>query len=273
MNSQACLLCGKTLSRIRVGSGEDFCCRDHRDQYRLRRGMDRLGQGKKPSGVIPPGDLFKPLTAAAASIPAEPRIHDARMSTRLQHPGPQPIPSRIVTRIPAAGILRELLPHAPRQAQAREFQILRLAKPNRLTLRIAARESIKPRRVKYATLSGFTAKKGVTPRVSLHVKFRLPRVEVWRYGGTSVAAPHLVWQEAPIHPTPRNLAPSPRTLSVGREFPEAHARTVHLEIRRAQTTPTFVPLAHRPADWAAAHRIAAAPFVPQDPAVPPTAEE
>src|SRR5215472_3982605 len=42
MNGRTCLLCGKSLPRIWVGAGEDFCSREHRNQYQLRRGMDRL---------------------------------------------------------------------------------------------------------------------------------------------------------------------------------------------------------------------------------------
>jgi len=42
MNGRTCQLCGKPLSRFTVGSGGDFCSREHRNQYRLRAGMDRL---------------------------------------------------------------------------------------------------------------------------------------------------------------------------------------------------------------------------------------
>jgi hypothetical protein len=41
MSARTCLLCGKPLSRIWVGAG-DFCSREHGNQYRLKRGMDRL---------------------------------------------------------------------------------------------------------------------------------------------------------------------------------------------------------------------------------------
>src|SRR5438874_7280748 len=50
--SKNCLLCAKPLSRIRVGGGEDFCSREHRNQYRLRRGMDRLLEANKVANVM-----------------------------------------------------------------------------------------------------------------------------------------------------------------------------------------------------------------------------
>src|ERR1051325_6875089 len=51
MNPRTLLLCGKSLSRIWVGAGEDFCSREHRNQYRLRRGMDRLLEANKVASL------------------------------------------------------------------------------------------------------------------------------------------------------------------------------------------------------------------------------
>jgi hypothetical protein len=52
MSAKVCLFCGKTLSRIWSGAGEDFCSREHRNQYRLRRGMDRLHEANKVANVM-----------------------------------------------------------------------------------------------------------------------------------------------------------------------------------------------------------------------------
>jgi hypothetical protein len=52
MGAKTCLLCGKALSRIWSGAGEDFCSREHRNQYRLRRGMDRLQEANKVASVM-----------------------------------------------------------------------------------------------------------------------------------------------------------------------------------------------------------------------------
>ena len=49
MSARICLLCGKTLVRIRVCAGGDFCSREHRNQYQLRRGMDCLAEANKVS--------------------------------------------------------------------------------------------------------------------------------------------------------------------------------------------------------------------------------
>ena len=36
MTARTCQLCGKPLSRLRVGGDGDFCSREHRNQHRLR---------------------------------------------------------------------------------------------------------------------------------------------------------------------------------------------------------------------------------------------
>ena len=52
MNAKSCLLCGKPLSRLRVGGDGDFCSREHRNQHRLRRGMDRLEEANKVTSLM-----------------------------------------------------------------------------------------------------------------------------------------------------------------------------------------------------------------------------
>src|SRR5271169_1145348 len=52
MNARTCQLCGKPLSRFAVGSGGDFCSREHRNQYRLRLGMDRLMETDKVASLM-----------------------------------------------------------------------------------------------------------------------------------------------------------------------------------------------------------------------------
>jgi hypothetical protein len=52
MNARTCQLCGKPLSRFAVGSGGDFCSREHRNQYRLRLGMDRLMEANKVASLM-----------------------------------------------------------------------------------------------------------------------------------------------------------------------------------------------------------------------------
>jgi hypothetical protein len=63
MSAKACRLCGKSLGRIRVGTDGDFCSHEHRNQYRLRQGMDRLMEAntvanlmrrrERPKSIVP----------------------------------------------------------------------------------------------------------------------------------------------------------------------------------------------------------------------------
>jgi hypothetical protein len=83
MAARTCLLCGKPLSRIRAGTTEDFCSQEHRNQYRLRQGMDRLLEANKVASVmrrrespkqIPAGQLRSPGPASPRAFltPARP---------------------------------------------------------------------------------------------------------------------------------------------------------------------------------------------------------
>jgi len=65
MNGKTCLLCGRSLGRIRPGSGGDFCSREHRNQYRLRRSMDCLTEANKVSTLARRRENPKPLTNSA----------------------------------------------------------------------------------------------------------------------------------------------------------------------------------------------------------------
>jgi hypothetical protein len=52
MNARTCQLCGKPLSRLRLGVDGDFCSREHKSQYGLRLGMDRLHEANKVSSLM-----------------------------------------------------------------------------------------------------------------------------------------------------------------------------------------------------------------------------
>ena len=58
------MLCGKPLSRIRVGGGEELCCREHRTQYGLRRGMDRLQEANKVASLMRRRETPKPISVS-----------------------------------------------------------------------------------------------------------------------------------------------------------------------------------------------------------------
>jgi hypothetical protein len=69
MNARTCLLCGKPLGRIWVGAGDDFCSREHGNQYRLKRGMDRLTEANKISSLMRRRESPRPI--ASASLPLD----------------------------------------------------------------------------------------------------------------------------------------------------------------------------------------------------------
>src|ERR1019366_467942 len=69
MSARTCLLCGKPLSRIWVGAGDDFCSREHGNQYRLKRGMDRLTETNKVSILMRRRENLRPI--ASANLPLD----------------------------------------------------------------------------------------------------------------------------------------------------------------------------------------------------------
>ena len=75
MNGRTCQLCGKALSRFTVGSGGDFCSREHRNQFRLRLGMDRLMEANKVSSLMRRRENAK-------TIPAAQLVRDSKVQHR-----------------------------------------------------------------------------------------------------------------------------------------------------------------------------------------------
>src|ERR1039458_9594798 len=64
MTGRTCQLCGKPLSRFTVGSGGDFCSREHRNQFRLRLGMDRLLEANKVASLMRRRENAKTIPAS-----------------------------------------------------------------------------------------------------------------------------------------------------------------------------------------------------------------
>ncbi len=74
MSAKSCLLCGRALSRMRMGAEGDFCSREHRNQYRLRRSMECLTEANKVATLARRRESPKPLFGSAvAGAPAEQR--------------------------------------------------------------------------------------------------------------------------------------------------------------------------------------------------------
>ena len=76
MNGRTCQLCGKALSRFTVGSGGDFCSREHRNQFRLRLGMDRLVEANKVASLMRRRENAK-------AIPASQLARDSKVLPRV----------------------------------------------------------------------------------------------------------------------------------------------------------------------------------------------
>src|ERR1039457_1676164 len=85
MNARTCQLCGKPLSRFAVGSGGDFCSREHRNQYRLRLGMDRLMEADKVASLMRRRENAK-------QISTEFLLTDYDVAPRSYPPAPLPAP-------------------------------------------------------------------------------------------------------------------------------------------------------------------------------------
>jgi len=84
MSAKTCQLCGKPLGRMRVGTG-DFCSREHRNQFRLRRSMDHLLEANKVASLMRRRENPKqiPLAQLIAASASEPRD----IENGVFHPG------------------------------------------------------------------------------------------------------------------------------------------------------------------------------------------
>jgi hypothetical protein len=51
MNGRTCQFCGKPLWRLRLGGEGDFCSREHRNQYQLRRGLSTILEADKAASL------------------------------------------------------------------------------------------------------------------------------------------------------------------------------------------------------------------------------
>ncbi|MGP8247327.1 MAG: hypothetical protein ACLQVN_22785 [Bryobacteraceae bacterium] len=74
MSPRTCQLCGKPLSRIWVGAGGDFCSREHRNQYQLRQGMDRLLEASQVANLMRRRETPKPILAGSIES-TQPLLH------------------------------------------------------------------------------------------------------------------------------------------------------------------------------------------------------
>jgi len=128
MSARTCLLCGKPLSRIWVGAGEDFCSREHRNQYRLRRGMDRLLEANKVASLLRRREQPKPIAAVlqagnvAARVTVAAPIQLTGNGARPQYPASKWSPP---VRIPEARSFADGYQRRLDDGKPREYAILR----------------------------------------------------------------------------------------------------------------------------------------------------
>jgi hypothetical protein len=87
MSARVCQLCGKPLSRIRVGTEGEFCSREHRNQYRLRQGMDRLMEANNVANLMRRREMPKPIVPrqVESSASIDPRSFSEPLAMPMPH--------------------------------------------------------------------------------------------------------------------------------------------------------------------------------------------
>lgn len=182
MNARTCLLCGKTLSRIWVGAGEDFCSREHRNQYRLRRGMDRLQEANKVASLMRRRENPKPIPVVEHCGDSTSRMADTSRITLTSRktvlilPASKWAPS---VRPPRARDFVERYETSIPDGEPRDFGILRHPTP-RLILSSGSRSIQAPganyqERIKQPLELKSSGRTGQVLRVSAGAGFRLPK--------------------------------------------------------------------------------------------------
>ncbi|MGA3020222.1 MAG: hypothetical protein ABSF62_24135, partial [Bryobacteraceae bacterium] len=140
MNARTCQLCGKPLSRFAVGSGGDFCSREHRNQYRLRLGMDRLMEANKVASLMRRRENAK-------QISAEFLLTDCNIAPRSYPPAriPAQSPSMNGFKPTPAGLFVPRLPkRSDRAAKLDCVRVALAAQPRSLPLAMSGGRGVVP---------------------------------------------------------------------------------------------------------------------------------
>jgi hypothetical protein len=98
MNGRTCQLCGKPLSRIWAGSGGDFCSREHRNQHRLRCGMDTLIEANKHASLMRRRDHLRQFSTAQLQ-------RESNITPRGFGDATAPVPRPLLRHVPIASAL------------------------------------------------------------------------------------------------------------------------------------------------------------------------
>jgi len=214
MSARTCQYCGKPLSRIWVGAGE-FCSREHRNQYRMRRGMDRLLEANQVASVMRRRENPKAISSLHAPADLTPRaletssvrflppwnqlaVPRSRWSPPVRLPisrGPlKPHPRTSSMERREFGMLQELVRQVPPGVQAPSIEPPGASYLNRTR---------QPRRLQFAP------QMGVALRVSAAAGFRLSAIQKESIGVPALRAAVLKWPERPLTPAlPRRDRPA-----------------------------------------------------------------
>jgi hypothetical protein len=130
MSAKTCQLCGRPLSRIGIGGG-DFCSREHRNQYRLRQGMERLQEANEVATLMRRRETPKPITSLVPMTEAEPRMVSTSALPFPAERNPIALPFtrwKLPVQIPDS---RGPVPRGPQNmaTRRREFEMLRAGPP------------------------------------------------------------------------------------------------------------------------------------------------
>ena len=103
MSAKTCQLCGKPLGRR--GAEGEFCSKEHRNQYRLRQGLDRLQEADKVATMMRRREALRPIPASELQAPgfceARGSMDSIAFPTRPPDPRFAPLkPSLFRARIP-----------------------------------------------------------------------------------------------------------------------------------------------------------------------------
>ena len=140
MNARTCQLCGKPLSRFAVGSGGDFCSREHRNQYRLRLGMDRLMEANKVASLMRRRENAK-------QISAEFLLADCNIAPRSYPPARIPVqnPSMRGLKPTRAGLFAPRVPkRSDKAAKLGYVKVALAAQPRSLPLAMSGGRNVIP---------------------------------------------------------------------------------------------------------------------------------
>jgi hypothetical protein len=259
MSAKTCLHCGKTLVFIRVGAGGDFCSREHRNQYQLRRGMDCLAEANKVATLArrreTPKALFGEAVAGSSSAPPRSFSSPAPLGLlaglspafrRTNRTGP-------VALLPRAEAFRALIPHAAPIAVRRElavkFSAPRVGAPSRGSRPRWKPSSLAGKAVRGLRALAVSAAPGNALRVSASAAFHLKapssrkfdpgarytRAGAAAFGAPATSLPFALRQERPGAPPDNRFAFIDMGFSTA---PDAPARIAWLHAGR---TPVAVP--------------------------------